>query len=142
MWIVKIYRNIEDFWFKAVSEKLRYLLVGGFNTVFAQGIYWALFHLLGERENVALVLQYIISINVSILTMRYYVFKSKGDFKSEYLKGASVYLSVLGPNAMGLNFLVKFCEIYPPLAQTICTIVVMILTYFLHKYFSFKEKKE
>ena len=35
--IIKLYFEIENIWFK-LPEKLRYLLVGGFNTVFAYGV--------------------------------------------------------------------------------------------------------
>lgn len=142
MWFIKCYKWIEDFWFRVFPEKVRYLLVGGFNTVFALGLYWGLFYLLWEKENLALVCQYIISINVSVLTMRYYVFRSKGNFKAEYLKGVSVYLFVWGANVIGLNFLVQVCKMYPPYAQTLYSAIAMILTYVLHKYFSFREKKE
>ena len=30
----QLYKRIENFWFEKIPQKLRYLLVGGFNTVF------------------------------------------------------------------------------------------------------------
>lgn len=138
--MIKLYKKTEDFWF-SFPEKFRFLLVGGFNTVFAYFMWLALFYLLGKRENLALTIQYIITINVSILTMRYYVFRSHGGFLEEYIKAWGVYLLMWILNTAGMNFLIRVCEISPPWAQAIYLIGSTVLTYFLHKYFSFKEKK-
>ena len=42
--IIELYKKIERIWF-TINQKIRFLLVGGFNTVFAYGVFAALFEL-------------------------------------------------------------------------------------------------
>lgn len=135
----RLYKLIENFWFVKIPQKLRYLLVGGFNTVFAYGCFLAL--LLVLPYNAALIVQYVVTVNVSIFTMRYYVFQSRGNFKAEYLKAWSVYVFIYFFNAAALNFLVRFCDLIPPVAQAVYLTVSTVLTFFLHKYYSFGKAK-
>ncbi len=134
-----IYKKIENIWFK-LNQKIRFLLVGGFNTVLAYAIFALLFALIGLPYLLALIVQYFITVNVSILTMRYYVFRSEGDFWSEYCKAWSVYILMFLFNSVALSFLVEICHINELYAQAIYLIVSTILTYLLHKYFSFLRK--
>ena len=105
-WVVKIYLWAENLWFK-FPEKLRYLLVGGFNTVLAYSLLVFLdftFEKINSAialnlskevvANIALIVQYIITINISFTTMRYYVFRSHGNWKKEWLKAWSVYIFI------------------------------------------------
>ncbi len=138
--LFELYFKIEKMWFDKVPEKLRFLLVGGFNTVFAYGVYAFLLKLLCLPYMLALAIQYFITINVSVFTMRYYVFESKGDFMAEFLKAWSVYLALFFVNTLGLSFLVEFCKIDELWAQGVYLIFSTIITYLLHKYFSFSKK--
>ncbi len=133
-----LYKKIENWWF-SLNQKIRFLLVGGFNTVFAYGVF-ALLFAIGLPYLIALIVQYFITINVSILTMRYYVFKSEGDFWNEYCKAWSVYVFMFLFNSIALSFLVEICHIQELYAQAIYLTVSTILTYILHKYFSFLHK--
>lgn len=133
-----MYKKIENWWF-SLNQKIRFLLVGGFNTVFAYGVF-ALLFAIGLPYLIALIVQYFITINVSILTMRYYVFKSEGDFWNEYCKAWSVYVFMFLFNSIALSFLVEICHIQELYAQAIYLTVSTILTYLLHKYFSFLRK--
>ena len=89
----------------------------------------------------ALVVQYFITVNVSIATMRYYVFQSKGDMIREFLKAWSVYIGLFFANTFGLAFLVEICKINELWAQGIYLTFSTIVTYILHKYFSFRKKR-
>lgn len=141
-WFYRLYFKVENLWFKKVPEKLRYLLVGGFNTVFAYCVYAFLLVLLKLPYLLALIVQYFITVNVSIATMRYYVFRSKGDIICEFLKAWSVYIGLFFANTVGLSFLVEVCHIDELWAQGIYLTFSTILTYILHKYFSFKKKDQ
>ena len=140
-YLFELYFKIENLWFKMVPEKLRFLLVGGFNTVFAYAVYAFLLVVLRLPYLLALVIQYFITVNVSIATMRYYVFRSKGDVIKEFLKAWSVYICLFFANTFGLAFLVEVCKINELWAQGIYLTFSTIVTYILHKYFSFKKKK-
>ena len=77
--MIKLYLWVEKIWFR-LPQKLRFLLVGGFNTVFAYLVLNLLNILFGVLfkdifspvviANIALVIQYILTINVSFVTMR------------------------------------------------------------------------
>lgn len=136
----QLYKRIENFWFEKIPQKLRYLLVGGFNTVFAYGFFLLL--LLVLPYNVSLIAQYVVTVNVSIFTMRYYVFQSRKNFKAEYLKAWSVYIGIYFFNAAALNFLVLYLGLKPAVAQAVYLVVSTVLTFILHKYYSFKETEK
>ena len=135
----ELYFKIEKWWFEHICEKMRFLLVGGFNTVFAYGVYALLLEIIGLPYLWALIVQYFISVNVSIATMRYYVFQSKGNMLAEFAKAWSVYIGLFFANTIGLAFLVEILKIDALLAQGIYLVFSTIITYLLHKYFSFKK---
>ena len=156
MFIVKAYRYLENIWFKQ-NEKLRFLLVGGFNTVTAFIIYYVILYLSFGREQLSLLLMNLININISIITMRYYVFRSHGNFGQEYIKAFSSYIILYFVNMALLAFFVSVIHISEALsadsfwvtipnlnkaiAQMCCVCIITIITFFVHKYFSFRKQK-
>jgi putative flippase GtrA len=137
--ILRLYQKLEQWWF-SLPQQGRYLLVGGFNTVFAYGMFALLAAGIGIPYLPALVLQYLITVNVSVLTMRYYVFRSRGNAVREWLKGWTVYLGMFVFNSVFLAFLVEICHLGELVGQAVYLSVSTVLTYFLHKYFSFRRK--
>lgn len=151
--IIKLYLITENFWFK-FPQKLRYLLVGGFNTVFAYSILailiWTYEKInisnnlnLNEEiiANLALFTQYVLCVNVSFITMKYYVFQSKGNWKAEFVKAWSVYIFLYLINAPIMTFLMVTMNLHALVAQAIYLIFSTIITYILHKYYSFRKKE-
>lgn len=150
--LVKLYFWAENIWFK-LPQKLRFLLVGSFNTVLAFAVLAVLLcccELLNEKlslnlpeallANIALFTQYIITVNVSFLTMRYYVFRSHGDWRKEYVKAWSVYVFIYLTNAPVLTFLNVVLHFPPLLAQAVYLVFSTVVTFLLHKYYSFRQK--
>lgn len=137
--VIKTYRRLENLWFK-LGQKLRFVLVGGFNTVLAYAFYAFLLKVLELPYLWALIVQYFVTVNISIWTMRYFVFRSVGAFVEELYKAWSVYIGMFFFNSLILSLLIKICHIDPLWAQGIYLIVSTILTYLLHKYFSFHKK--
>lgn len=138
--MIKLYKMLEEIWFKWIPQKLRYLLVGGFNTVTAYLIFVLLYLLLNGQYMLSVILQNIISINISVFTMRYYVFQSRGDIMKEYLKASGVYVYLIGFNLAWLYVFVTTLEVNALVAQACYLVVSVTMTYFLHKYFSFSKK--
>jgi predicted glycoside hydrolase/deacetylase ChbG (UPF0249 family)/putative flippase GtrA len=138
-WFLRLYQKLERWWFR-LPQQGRYLLVGGFNTVFAYAVFALLAVGIGIPYLPALVLQYLITVNVSVLTMRYYVFQSRGNAVREWLKGWTVYLGMLAFNSTFLAFLIEICRFGELSGQAVYLTVSTVLTYFLHKYFSFGRK--
>ena len=146
----KLYLWAEKIWFR-FPQKMRFLLVGGFNTVFAYLVLILLNMLFSSIledvllpvaiANIALIIQYILTINVSFITMRYYVFQSHGNWRKEWLKAWSVYIFLYLMNAPILSFLMTVLGWSTWLAQGVYLIFSTIVTFFLHKYYSFRKKE-
>ncbi|MBR5598920.1 MAG: GtrA family protein [Alphaproteobacteria bacterium] len=153
--IVSIYKKLETIWFR-LNQKIRFILVGGFNTVVAFLIYYAFLYLTSGKEQISLFLMNIVSINISIATMRYYVFQSNGPFIKEYTKAFSSYIFLyfvnIGLLAMfvkiihieeklsSVNILHSIPNLNKALAQLCCVVIITIATFFIHKYFSFRKE--
>lgn len=154
MFIVKCYKYLEDIWFKQ-NEKLRFLLVGGFNTAVSFLIYYGFLYITHGKEQLSLLLMNLININISIATMRYYVFRSTGNFFKEYTKAFSSYIVLYFVNMGLLAFFVRITHITENLspdsilleipnlnkavAQICCICIITCITFFVHKYFSFRK---
>ncbi len=134
--MIRLYRMLENVWF-GWPQKLRFLLVGGFNTVFSYGLFVLMVAAIGIPYKIAIAAGYIISTNVSIFTMRYYVFRSKGSLKKEYAKAWGVYLTTMLINYAAMYAMVDLGAVNELLAQGIYTVLITVFTYLMHKYFSF-----
>lgn len=123
------------------SEKLRYLLVGGWNTFFGYLTGVGLFLMLGNYFHIVLIaiISNAIPITMSFFTYKILVFKTRGQWISEYLKCYLVY----GVNALlGIFLLWLFVDhlsINIWLAQGAIIIMTAIFSYLLHKRFTFKR---
>ena len=100
--MIKLYRQIENRWF-GLSQKIRFLLVGGFNTFLAYLLFVLFVAILQIPYRLRLIIQYVLTVNISIFSMRYYVFRSGGNLKDEYFRAWGVYLLML-----------CFCSSTPP----------------------------
>ncbi len=154
--IIKAYKYLEKIWFN-LNEKIRFILVGGFNTTVSFFIYYAFLYLLSGKEQLSLLLMNLVNINISIATMRYYVFQSKGNWWHEYTKAFSSYIVLYFLNMGLLAFFVNYINLtsvispdsvlhsIPNLnkavAQLCCIVIITTITFFVHKYFSFRKSK-
>lgn len=152
--IVKLYKSIEAIWFR-IDQKIRFILVGGFNTAVSFLIYYMFLYFTSGKEQLSLLLMNLVNINISIATMRYYVFQSTGPILKEYTKAFSSYVVLYFINMGLLATLVKQIHIQEvlsadsilqsipnlnkALAQLCCVVIITIMTFFIHKYFSFKK---
>lgn len=136
--MIRLYRLLEKIWF-GWPQKLRFLLVGGFNTVFSYGLFVLMVAAIGIPYKIAIAVGYVISTNVSIFTMRYYVFRSKGSLKKEYAKAWGVYLTTMLINYAAMYAMVDLGAVNELLAQGIYTVLITVFTYLMHKYFSFAK---
>lgn len=136
----QFYNKLLKIWFK-LNEKLRFLLVGGYNTTFSFLLFCALEYYLGSNINYIAILTvtYVISVFNSFLTFRIFVFASEKSFIKEYLKVNLVYLIHFGCNTVLLFIFKDLLHINIFLSQFICIVVLTIGSYFAHKHFSFKK---
>lgn len=125
----------------SVPEKLKFLLVGGYNTAFGYGLFCGLQYFLGAHLHylIILILVHIISVFNSFISLRFLVFLSKGHFWQEYVRVNIVYLGYLLLNILLLYLLKDLFKINLFVAQLICIVSLVCLTYVAHKKFSFKK---
>ncbi len=118
----------------------RYLLVGVWNTLFGAGIYALLYRSFGQQVHYLLLLipANILAITNAFLGYKFIVFQTRGNMLREYLRCYVVYGGMMLINALLLYLLVTFIELSPPIANIVCVLTTIIVTYFSHKHFSFR----
>ncbi|MDA0978232.1 MAG: GtrA family protein [Proteobacteria bacterium] len=120
---------------------IRYLVAGGYNTLFAFLVFAGLYLLLEHQLHyllIALVSQ-VIAITNAFLVYRYLVFKSDGNFLAEYFRTYLVYGVSFLVNLGMLAALVEVAGLHPILAQGLTVFVTVIISYFGHSRFTFRR---
>jgi len=130
-------RLTEDQW-----RVIRYIAVGGWNTVFGMGVYAALYWLYGEKVHYLLlaVPSNIMAITNAYVCYKLFVFKTEGcNVLWEYLRCYLVY----GGGALAGAGLMYACteilSINPAVSNVAATALVTMASYVGHKYFSFRK---
>lgn len=130
-------RGTKSIW--SQSEKIRFLFVGGYNTLFGYVTFAAAYWLLhDEIHYVGLAIAaHLIAVTNSFLTQKYLVFRSKGSWRHEFLRFQIGYLAVL---PIGVGLLVFFYEIvglHMMVAQGVSLFVGVVASYVVNRYFTF-----
>jgi putative flippase GtrA len=124
------------------SEKLRFVLVGAWNTLFGYGLFAALERTLGQETHylVALVVAHVIATLTAFFLHRHWTFKVQGgSLLGDLVRFWSVYAGLLAVNAVMLPLLVEVVGIHVLIAQALFVVVTVVSSYFGHKYFSFRR---
>ena len=121
------------------QEKINYLLVGAYNTIFGYFVFLLLYYLFGARVHYLIIFLFS---NVAAITNAYivykgFVFKTKGNYLREYLMFYVVYGGVMALNFILLPVLVELFQIIPPVAQGLLVSLSVIFSYVGHKHYSF-----
>jgi len=133
--IIKLY----NLWCK-LPDKLRFLLVGGYNAAFSYIIYIIAVKLLGEGHyQICVALQWSISSIFSFINQKIFVFCTKGNWIKEYLKCCTTWVVSYFLNAIILELIVKYVSKNVYIDQLVSIFIVSIVTYVLFKYFAFKH---
>ena len=137
---------------KSLHQFVRYILVGGFNTVFGYGIFALLNWLtrgLGTYNYLyAAFLGNLIAITVAFLGYKWIVFRTRGNYLVEYIRCFGVYGSSALIGLAGLSILVPILrrnlhhpEQAPYLAAALLTVVTMVFSFLGHKNISFRGRE-
>ena len=130
---------------------LRYILVGGFNTVFGYSIFallnWSFRGLGSFSYMYAWALANVIAITAAFLAYKWFVFRTHGNYLIEYLRCFGVYGSGLLIGFVSLPILVTILRhhLRTPgqaayIAVAILTVVTVVLSFLGHKNISFRQK--
>jgi putative flippase GtrA len=129
------------------QERIRFLFVGGVNTVFGYAVFALLYvtagHVIGYLGS--LYLSYLAGVSLAFVLHRRVTFRAHatgGNPVLDFLRFASVYVVALAVNTVGLPLLVEFAHLPALLAQAIMVVVTTLISYVGHKHFSFRRGTE
>lgn len=125
-------------WFN-LSDKIRFLIVGGFNASVSYLIYSSLCLIIGQQfYQLALAIAWAISSIVSFSTQKFLVFQGKGFWLKEYCKCCTTWFFSYLLNACLLEIFVKILNFNVYLSQILATLCCATFNYLLFKRFAFK----
>lgn len=123
------------------GDKLRYLVVGGWNTLVFNGLFALLYALLQEAlaPSVILLIAYLIASVNGYLSFRYLVFAPAGRPLIEYTRYQAVYLPILALNAVVLPLALQSTELSAYAIQAGFAAFSIVAAYLGNKYFAFRR---
>lgn len=122
-------------------QGVRFILVGGVNSVFAFVLFAALQATLGQVVHylVVLVLAQVVGILEAYVLQRWLVFQARGRWWRDLVRFASVYAVSFCVNAVMLPALVELAHVPVVPAQAIVMVVVACGTFVVHQRFTFRH---
>jgi putative flippase GtrA len=126
---------------KLDTQRMRYLLAGGWNTFFGYTASIVIYSLLSNRLHVVeiAVLGNIIAITMAFLTYKLFVFQTKGNWLREYFRS---YLVYGGMALVGIGLLwIMVDGLHIPFwqAQGLVILLTVVISYFGHSRFTFRK---
>lgn len=124
------------------EKLLRFLIVGGVNTLFGLSLYPLLLYFsptLHRHYLVALAIAQGLSLCFAFAMYKLTVFRSQGNVVSEAGTFASFYAVVYTLNWIALPVLVEWARISPSIAQVGFTVVTVVGSYFWHSRLTFRR---
>lgn len=132
---------------------VRYLLIGGWNTLFGLGLYYLLLFFTQKYSSYFYLIAGPISNELAIIqsffSYKFLVFKTKGHYISEYIKIRAVYgiatlisLPILAffTEASKYFLNVEYQYLAPYIGGTATTIITILFSFFGQKKFVFNQK--
>ena len=124
-------------------EKLLYLVVGAWNTLFAYTSFAVLYYLLHDQlfSSWILLLSSVLSSINGFLGFRYVVFRSKGHPAVEYLKFQLVWIPLLAVNLVVLPWMLAHTALNAYVVQALFAVTFLVIGYLGNKYFTFHRPR-
>lgn len=123
-----------------IIQTFKFGLVGLLNTLIGYGIYFILLRWINYL--IALFIANVIGTTNSFFWNKYWTFKSKSKYHSEMLRFVLVYTVAFIINAVLLSLMVNKYHINAKVAQAFILVLVTLISFFGHKYWSFRQDKE
>lgn len=124
------------------SDKVRYLLAGAWNTLFGYSLGVGLYLLLAKQLHTSAIalIANILAITMSFLTYKLFVFKTYGNWRSEYLKACVVYSNIAILSILLVWIFVDLFNVNIWISQALTIISTVGISYFGHKKFTFGRR--
>lgn len=126
------------------EEKLRFLVVGVWNTVFSTGCLWVFENYIPHDPNsvlqkqLILTLVWVVGVTQNFFTFKLLVFRTKGNWLKEYARMYVTYAVTFVIQSVLVQVLSARFGLTLFLANIPVIFIVMILSYLGHKYFTFR----
>jgi len=128
------------------DERVRFLIVGGINTVVGYALFVAFELTLGDYIGYlgSLYASYVLATGLAFVLHRRFTFRvnGTGNVLLDFLRFASVYVVSLAINTVALPILIELAGMNSLAAQAIIVVVTTLVSYFGHKLFSFRRAAE
>lgn len=122
-------------------RQFRYLIAGGWNTIFGYAVGVGFYLLFSNSFHIVViaVMANVLAITMSFLTYKLFVFRTHGQWMHEYLRTYVVYGGMALISVFILWLLIDGLEMTIWVAQGVTMISTVILSYLGHKHFTFRE---
>jgi len=121
-------------------QPLRFLVVGGWNTVTSYLVFALLYYLFSPYAHYLVILAAATVVNITnaFLCYKFIVFRTRGNYLREYLRFYTVYAVPIGLGLFLMTLAIEVLKMNPYLAQALITLGMTVVSYFGHKHFSFR----
>lgn len=125
------------------SRRLRFLVLGAWNTLFGYGMFVLGYLLLSQWLHYLAIalLAHALAVSQAFLTQRHLVFKSANPWLRDFLRFNLTHAGTLALGMAGLALLVDVFHLHPLLAQGIVLAITVIVSYVAHSRFSFARHR-
>ncbi|HMK48182.1 MAG TPA: GtrA family protein [Methanocella sp.] len=121
-------------------QVVKFVLVGILNTAIGYGLFFVLSYFLNYL--LAVVISHFIGVTNSYLWNKYWTFRTNQKNQLvEFVRFNAVYLVLLGTNLVLLWSLVNLLRFDPRIGQMIVLPITTMISFFGHKYWSFKKSR-
>lgn len=122
-----------------LPQKLRFLVAGAYNTVFAYASFATLIFLFGGSVHYLVigVVNHVICVSNAFLVHRFLVFRSHEPWMPSFVRFNVSQLVTLAFGLAMLYSLVEYGKLRPLAAQAMSIGATVVLNYMLHRHFSF-----
>jgi putative flippase GtrA len=133
------------------GQFLRYLLVGGWNTVFGYGCFFlvnrSLATLMPEYSYLAAsLISNLIAVSVAFLGYKWFVFRTRGNYLREWLRTLAIYSGSILVSTVALAPLVGLIRHFtryqgqaPYIAAALIAVFTVASSFLGHRHFSFRK---
>lgn len=128
----------------AADERIRFLVVGGFNTAFGFLIFTSITLMLKHVPHgymIGLIVSQFVSNFVAFYLHRKVTFKAKGHAMTDFIRFTMVNAVSYLINLIVLPLLVNVTHMNPLIAQFLILLVTIMISFVGHKFFSFRRTK-
>lgn len=125
------------------KELILYAVFGVLTTAVNIGSFYLMLTFLHIEENLANNIAIVLSVLFAYFTNKNFVFNTKSkDFGSNVIEFCRFILGrlfTMAIESIGCALLFKYCPIPPIVSKSIMTVIVIILNFFISKFFAFKK---